>query len=46
MRPSLPKAQFAIGAPVTMVEGESTNLKLTGPEDLAVAAALLGGVTR
>jgi len=36
----------AIGAPVTMVEGESTNLKLTGPEDLAVAAALLGGVTR
>jgi 2-C-methyl-D-erythritol 4-phosphate cytidylyltransferase len=33
------------GIPLTMVEGESTNIKITNPTDLAVAEALLEVVT-
>lgn len=32
----------AAGGVVALVDGEPTNLKITGPQDLAVAAALLG----
>lgn len=30
-----------LGMPITMIEGESTNMKITDPQDLAVAAAIL-----
>ncbi len=30
-----------LGMPITMIEGESTNMKITDPQDLAIAAAIL-----
>jgi 2-C-methyl-D-erythritol 4-phosphate cytidylyltransferase len=33
-----------LGAPVEVVEGDPRNLKITGPEDLAVAEAILAGL--
>lgn len=35
----------ALGVAPTLVEGERTNLKLTGPEDLTIAASLLAQVS-
>jgi 2-C-methyl-D-erythritol 4-phosphate cytidylyltransferase len=31
----------AIGGTVIVIDGESTNIKITGPNDLAIAAILL-----
>jgi 2-C-methyl-D-erythritol 4-phosphate cytidylyltransferase len=31
----------AIGGTVVVIDGESTNIKITGPHDLAIAAILL-----